>query len=129
MSDHGLGDIANRNASRGSTLLRPVVRMAVQDQVRPGIVDRLCQEIAAEKRIDLESLALQGRLDGRGIKKSNAQVGGQQEEIGPVGEVQQARSEDVLGAGAVVKIADGRDPDHATGSSPSGSVAGTTVVS
>ena len=57
------------------------------------------------------------------------QVAGQQEEIGPVGEVQQARSEDVLGAGAVVKIADGRDPDHATGSSPSGSVAGTTVVS
>src|SRR5439155_17018125 len=50
------------------------------------------------------------------------QVAGQQEEIGPVGEVQQARSEDVLGAGGVVNIAAGRDTDPAQRSFHAGSL-------
>jgi hypothetical protein len=41
----------------------------------------------------------------------------------------EAGPQDVLGADAIVKIADGRNADHDTGSSPSGSAAETTVVS
>src|SRR5438552_11098834 len=52
------------------------------------------------------------------------QLAGQQAGSGPGGEVQQARTAVVLGACAVVKIADGRDPYHATGASPSRSVPG-----
>src|SRR5205823_4181793 len=184
MSDDRLSDVANRNARRGSTLLRPMMGMAVQDQVRPRIVDRLCQQIAAEEGIDLESLALERRLDRRVVEQryrltfqdgdANAfqypadvilavglvvvvakhgdhrdrhaaqllgkdpdlfrsaaarQVAGQEQQVGPVREMLETWSEEVTRAGAVMKIADGRNANHATGSSPSGSLAGTTVVS
>src|SRR2546430_14089911 len=75
MSDDRLSDVANRNARRGSTLFRSMMGMAVQDQVRPRIVDRLCQQIAAEEGIDLESLALERRLDRRVVEQRNPQIG------------------------------------------------------
>src|SRR5213080_176054 len=245
MSDDRLSDVANWNARRGSTLLRPMMGMAVQDQVRPRIVDRLCQQIAAEEGIDLESLALQRRLDRRVVEQCNPQIGvqvhqsllepirqllgvtdkglhlrlaeiagmgpakaapeslgardadsgavnvqrypltfqdgdanafqypahvilavglvvvvakhgnhrdrhaaqllgkdpdlfrsaaarqvaGQEQQVGPVWEMLETWPEEVTRAGAVMKVADGRNANHATGSSPSGSLAGTTVVS
>ena len=60
---------------------------------------------------------------------ASRQVAGQQQEVGAVLKMLQAGAEDFSRALAVVKVADGGDPNHDTGSSPSGSAAGTTVVS
>ena len=57
------------------------------------------------------------------------QVAGQEQQVGPVREMLETWPEEVTRAGAVMKVADGRNANHATGSSPSGSLAGTTVVS
>src|SRR6266702_4778324 len=60
---------------------------------------------------------------------ASRQVTGEQQEVGAVLKMLQARPKNLFRTVAVMKVADGGDPNHDTGSSPSGSAAGTTVVS
>ncbi len=58
-----------------------------------------------------------------------SEIAGQQQEIGAIGQVLEAWPEDSLRSLAVVQVTNRRDSDQETGSSSSGSLAGTTVVS
>jgi len=60
---------------------------------------------------------------------ATGQVPGEQQQVRPLGQVGQAWTQDVMGSRSVMEVANGCDPDHDTGSSPSGSPAATTVVS
>ena len=57
------------------------------------------------------------------------QVAGEEQQISSLREMFEARPEDVLRAESIVQVADRRDSDHDTGSSPSGSLAETTAIS
>src|SRR5579864_9292598 len=245
MADHRLRDVTDRNSGGRAALLAAVVGVAVKDDVRARVVNRLRQQVAAEGGIDLQPLAFQGGFDRRIVQQRDfkidvqaaqgvfqagreffrmaheglhlrltevrpmgateaatealgsghadpravdlhrrrlalehpgagvlehladlvflvglvvmvaqdrdhrdaqlaqiasedldlirataaGEVTGKHQQVGAVGQMLQARPQDAGRADAVVQVADGGDPNHATGSSPSGSVAGTTVVS
>ena len=53
---HGERHVAHRDPARGDALLGAVVRVAVHREVGAGAVDRFAEEVAAQERVDLESL-------------------------------------------------------------------------
>src|SRR5215204_2279187 len=58
--DHRLRHVTYPDAPWGDALLAAHVGVAVDREVRAGVVDRLREEITAQERVDLRRLAAQG---------------------------------------------------------------------
>src|SRR6185295_15996046 len=80
--------VPHGDAARGHALLRPVVRVPVDDQIGAGGVDGLAQQVATEERVDLEAFATERVLHRREVGERDAHVGMQrlQGEVQVVGE-------------------------------------------
>ncbi len=72
MPDDRLRPITDRDTGRGASLLRAMMRVTVEDQVGPRVVDGLGQQVAAKEGVDLQPLALEGRLDRRVMQEGDA---------------------------------------------------------
>src|SRR5204863_1094888 len=77
LSDYGLSDVADRDASQGHALLDTVMRVTVDHEVGSSLVDRLTEEVAAEERIDLALLRAERVLHGREVQQCDPRVGAQ----------------------------------------------------
>src|SRR5215218_1241317 len=76
-ADHRGGDVADRDPAGGGAVAAAPVRVAVDDQVGPGPVDRLGQQVAAEEGVDLAGLAGQGLGHRRVVEQGDSPVGPQ----------------------------------------------------
>src|SRR5690606_15372563 len=87
--EHGQSDVPYPDPAGCKALLRALMRVTVHGEVRPGRVDRLPQQVAAEERIDLRRLPRQGVLSGGVMRQADDDVGVQvrQRLVQPRGEV------------------------------------------
>src|SRR4051812_2807145 len=75
LTDHRERDVAHGDASGSDTVLDPMVRVTVDDEVGTGAVDRLAEQVAPQERKDLEPLATERVLDRREVQQRDPYVG------------------------------------------------------
>src|SRR5690606_24843062 len=73
--EHWQSDVPYPDPAGCKALLRALMRVTVHGEVRPGRVDRLPQQVAAEERIDLRRLPRQSVLSGGVMRQADDDVG------------------------------------------------------